>query len=435
VLIGAALLVAILFSAVLTAAELAVFSVAEARVRAAAEQGLRGAAALAALRERPERLLVLLRAGDTLADITAGALVGYLAYTQLELVGVAAAIALVTFAVLYAGELLPMGIAVSHGLRFALALAPTLLVVTRVLGPFLSLVARLANMSPNRRDANIVSITEREIRQLTALSHTAGGIEAHERDLIERAFRLDKTQTWDVMTPRVDVFAWRDSLRLAEIAAEIGTVPYSRIPVYGEGIDDITGVLYIRDAYQALLKGQRDVRLRSLAREPLIVPGSVPLSTLLRDFQSRRIHLAIVVDEYGGTDGLVTLEDVLEELVGEIVDETDVAEEPLTRISRHEIVAAGDVDLREINHHFNTAFPQLEHRSLNGFILEELGRVPAAGERLDAYGVTVEVLEATETQVVRALLRRHAAPPDPTRPPGRGREPDPEAAAAPERLA
>jgi putative hemolysin len=419
-LIGLALLLAILLSAFLTAAELAIFSVAETRVRAAAEQGLRGAAALAALRERPDRLLVLLRAGDTLADITAGALVGYLAFVQLELVGVAIAIAAVTFVVLYVGELLPMGIAVNHGLRFALALAPSLLVITRVFGPLLSLVARLANMSPDRRDTAMLSITESEIRQLTALSHTAGGIESHERDLIERAFRLDKTQTWDVMTPRVDIFAWRGSLRLADIASELGSVPYSRVPVYGESIDDITGVLYVRDAYQALLKGQRDVVLRSLAREPLIVPGSVPLSTLMRDFQARRIHLAIVVDEYGGTDGLVTLEDVLEELVGEIVDETDVAEEPITRLSRHEIIAAGDVDLREINHFFNTAFPQLEHRSLNGYILEELGRVPATGESMDAEGVAIEILEATETQVVRARLRRHAAPPDATRPAGRG---------------
>jgi putative hemolysin len=130
-------------------------------------------------------------------------------------------------------------------------------------------------------------------------------------------------------------------------------VRYSRVPVYGESIDDITGVLYLRDAYQALVSGQRDAPLRSLAREPLVVPGSLPLSKLLRDFQARRIHLAVVVDEYGGTDGLVTLEDVLEELVGEIVDETDVPEDAITRISRNEILAWGDADLREINHYFN----------------------------------------------------------------------------------
>jgi CBS domain containing-hemolysin-like protein len=187
-------------------------------------------------------------------------------------------------------------------------------------------------------------------------------------------------------------------------------VRFSRVPVYGESIDDITGVLYLRDAYQALVTGQRDVPLRTLAREPLVVPGSLPLSRLLRDFQNRRIHLAVVVDEYGGTDGVVTLEDVLEELVGEIVDETDVAEDAFTRISRNEVLAWGDADLREINHYFNSALPQLEHRSLNGYLLEELGRVPEVGERLERDGLLIEVMEATETQVTRARLRRLGQP-------------------------
>jgi CBS domain containing-hemolysin-like protein len=244
---------------------------------------------------------------------------------------------------------------------------------------------------------------------MTALGHTEGAIEEHERELIERAFRLDETKTWDIMTPRVDIFAWRDSLRLQDIASSLGTVQYSRVPVYRESVDDITGVLYVRDAYQALLSGQRDVPLRALAREPLIVPGSVALTKLLRDFQNRRIHLAIVVDEYGGTDGLVTLEDVIEELVGEIEDETDVSEEPIIRISRNEIVAVGDVDLREVNHFFNATLPQLEHRSLNGYLLEELGRVPETGEKLERDGISIEVLDATDTQVTRVRMRRSPA--------------------------
>ena len=244
------------------------------------------------------------------------------------------------------------------------------------------------------------------IRQLASLGQTEGDIEEHERELIERAFRLDETKTWEIMTPRVDIFAWQDSRTLIDIAPELGTVRYSRVPVFGDTVDDITGVLYLRDVYQALVSGQRDVQLRTLAREPLVVPGSVPLSKLLRDFQTRRIHLAVVVDEYGGTDGLVTLEDVLEELVGEIVDETDDTEDSVTRISRNEIVAWGDADLREINHFFNAALPQLEHRSLNGYLLEELGRVPEPGEFIERDGIRIEVMEATETQVTRARLRR-----------------------------
>jgi putative hemolysin len=180
----------------------------------------------------------------------------------------------------------------------------------------------------------VSEITESELRQLTALGRSEGSIDEHEGQIIERAFRLEDTRVWDIMTPRVDIFAWRDSLTLEEISEQFGTVPYSRVPVYDESIDDVTGLLYLRDAYQALVAGQRDAPLRSLARQPLVVPGSLPLTRLLRDFQNRRIHLALVVDEYGGIDGLVTLEDVIEELVGEIEDETDVTEIDIVRISR-----------------------------------------------------------------------------------------------------
>src|SRR5690606_37173565 len=116
---------------------------------------------------------------------------------------------------------------------------------------------------------------------------------------------------------------------------------------------------------QALIGGQRDVPLADLAREPFFVPGSIPLPRLLADFQARRIHMGIVIDEYGGTDGLVTLEDILEELVGEIVDETDLEHPAIVRMSRHEVLVEGWADLREVNHFFNTSFPQLEHRSIN----------------------------------------------------------------------
>jgi CBS domain containing-hemolysin-like protein len=401
-----ALTAAIFLSAFLTAAELAVFAPSESRIRGLAEEGVKGSGALAQLRARPERVQMLLRFADTFMDVAAGALVAYGTMVQLGTLGLGIAIGILSFIVLYFGELLPLGWARSQGPGFALILAPALLVVTRVLGPILDLLARFARFRPRASSDATNGITELEIRQLTALGHTEGAIEDHERVLIERAFRMDETQAWDIMTPRVDIHAWRDDQALRDIVSELGAVTYSRVPVYHETIDNITGVLYLRDAYQALVLGQRDVSLRALAREPLIVPGNVTLNKLLRDFQTRRIHLAIVVDEYGGTDGLVTLEDVLEELVGEIVDETDPAEEPITRVSRNEIIAAGDVDLREINHYFNASFPQLEHRTVNGYLLEEFGRVPEPGERFEREGIAIEILDASDTIVTRVRMKR-----------------------------
>jgi CBS domain containing-hemolysin-like protein len=409
------LALALLLSLVFTAAEVALFSLTETRVRTLLEEKRGGSAALVQLRTRPERLLILLRLGDALADVTAGAIASYFAYLQWNLLGLAIAIVLVTLVVLFVGELMPMALGMKRSVGIALVLARPLLWATQLLAA----AGGAGNAGGNgARSLGVDSSAgngDGDPRADAARSQRRGDPE-HERQLIERAFRMDETKAWEIMTPRVDVFAWEDTMTLAEIAPRLGTVRYSRVPVYRETIDNISGVLHVRDAHQALLMGQRDVQLKALAREPLIVPGSVPLTKLLRDFQTRRIHLAIVVDEYGGTDGLVTLEDVLEELVGEIVDETDVVtEEAITRVSRNELIATGDADLREINHYLNTALPQLEHRSLNGYLLEELGRV-RSGRADRARWARNRSLDATDTQVLRARLKRSTggAPSEPT---------------------
>ena len=146
--------------------------------------------------------------------------------------------------------------------------------------------------------------------------------------------------------------------------------------------------------------------IETLAREPFFMPGSLSLTQLLRDFQARRIHLGIVADEFGGTDGLVTLEDILEELVGEIVDETDVEEEDIVRINDDVVECDASVDIRDLDDALSVSLPKAEHRSLNGYILEELGHVPKKGESFEAPGVTIEILEASETQVLRARLTK-----------------------------
>jgi len=406
VLLTLALFIALVFSAFFTAAEVSVFAVGPQRINALLEEGRPGSAALAALRTRPARAVVFLRLGDAVADLTAGAIGAYIAYQYWNLLGVIIAMPVIAIVILCIGEFAPLTIAQRKGVSVALFVSRPLRWLVRLLGPPLGLIEKLAGVIPEASLDLMAAFTSSEVRELGVLNTSSGLIEEHERQLIERAFRLDETKAWNIMTPRVDIFALEGERTLAQVALELGTIRYSRVPVYGENIDDITGVLYIRDAYQALISGLRDVPLRDLAREPLIVPGSISVTRLLREFQTRRIHLAVVVDEYGGTDGIVTLEDVLEELVGEIADEKDITEDSVIRVSKQEIIASGDVDLREINHFFNTNFPTLEHRTLNGYLLEELGRVPETAEVLERDGVIIEVLEASDTQLIRARLRR-----------------------------
>jgi putative hemolysin len=405
-LLAAALLLVI--SAFLSAAETATFAVGNSRLRTLLEEGFRGAEDLSALRDRGRTVQPSLLLLNTLANVgIAGLLVGAAAYHR-GVAGAAIGIPMVALLILVVGELLPRFVAVRNPIRFALASASTVLVLEKWAKPIFFPLERLDDYWSNRNGDDARSVEEREVRELAVLGRLEGVVGEEEHELVERAFRLDELVAWDIMTPRVDIFAWRDSMTLEEIIGELRNVPYSRVPVFGESVDDITGILHVREAYETYVAGRNTLTLAEVSREPFFVPGSLSLTRLLKDFQIRRIHMGIVADEFGGTDGLVTLEDVLEELVGEIVDETDVAEEALFRVSKNELVVPGGAELREINYSFNVSLPHMEHRSLNGFVLEELGRVPEPGERIERNGILIEILEASETQVLRARLKKLA---------------------------
>lgn len=395
----------LLASATLAAAGAAVFQVGASHVRTLQDEGFRGAADLVRLRSQPERTRAGIRVVDSALKLAAVGIVGVTSEAEwgsvVSLVTLAAAVVVV----LVVADLLPRSIAARHPIRFALLASPSLVAMVRWLSVLGAPLARVEETLIGREESE-VTVEERELRELQELGHEEGVLEEHESLLVERAFRLDELTAYDVMTPRVEVFAWKDSMTLQEAVDQLDGVPYSRIPVYGDSVDDVTGILHVREVYQAFVEGPADRTLSTLAREPFFVPGSLSLSRLLRDFQTRRIHIGLVADEFGGIDGLVTLEDVLEELVGEIVDETDLEEADLIRVSDTEALADAAVDLRDINHVFDVDLPTLEHRSLNGFILEELGYVPSVGETLERSGVRIEVVEATDTQVLRARLTR-----------------------------
>jgi CBS domain containing-hemolysin-like protein len=394
----------VLLSAVLTAAGTAAFQVSGSRLRTLSEEGFKGADHLARLqaeRGRTRSGLRIVTSALNLVVVGVGTMSSHLALGNAATIGILLAGILT---VLFVTDVLPRTLAAIYPVRLALVAAPFLAGMTRFLHlaarPFARLEAALTADS-----ASEVTHVERELREIQELGKREGVLEETESQLVERAFRLDELTAFDIMTPRVEIHALKDALRLEEAVHTLSEIPYSRVPVYRDSVDDVTGILFIRDAYEAFVDGNHDLTLRQLAHDPLFVPGSLSLSRLLRDFQARRVHMGIVADEFGGIDGLVTLEDVLEELVGDIEDEKDVAQEELTRISSTEVLADAGVDLRDINDALSVSLPLEEYRTLNGFILEELGHVPEPGEVLERAGVRIEVVDATETQVVRARIR------------------------------
>ncbi len=415
-MMGAAAGMIVLFlilSATLTAAHTAVFHIGSSRIRTLHDEGFTGADALGevrANRSAVESSVQLTTGVLNLGALGVGVSTGAMTWGR----GGPIADVLIGIVVIvgFTG-IIPRSIAVRHPVRLALASASTLLTLSKWTRSIGGAVSRL-EIALVRDGSDELSIEERELRELQEIGQEEGILEESENQLVERAFRLDDLTAWDIMVPRVDIFAWKRELTVADVLDGLEDLPYSRVPVYRGSVDDVTGVVYVRELYERVAAGQQDVKLAELSHEPFFVPGSLSCAQLLSDFQARRIHMGLVADEFGGTDGLVTLEDVLEELVGEIHDETDVTEEEVLRLSETQLECDAGVDVREINEALAVSLPKDEHRSLNGMILEELGHVPAQGDSFEADGVSIYIVEASESQVLRARVTRLPAPHVPT---------------------
>ena len=411
-MMGAAAGVIVLFiilSAVLTAAHTAVFHIGSSHVRTLQEEGFAGAGALSEVRSNPSAIESSVRL--TITTLNLGALglgVGTGAMTWGRGGPIADVLIGIAVIVIFT-DVVPRSVAARHPVRLALSSASRLLRFRQWTRFIWGAVSRL-EVALVRDGDDELSTKERELRELQEIGQEEGILEESENQLVERAFRLDELTAWDVMVPRVDIFAWKQDLTVADVLDGLEDLPYSRVPVYRESVDDVTGIVYVRELYERVAAGDQQVKLAELSHEPFFVPGSLSCAQLLRDFQSGRIHMGLVADEFGGTDGLVTLEDVLEELVGEIHDETDVTQEEILRLSDTELECDAGVDVRDINEALNVSLPKDEHRSLNGLILEELGHVPAQGDSFEAAEVRIDIVEASETQVLRARVTRLSAP-------------------------
>ena len=397
----------LLMSAILTAVHDSVFQITRSHTRTLVEEGFDGAENIDAAREHKHAVQASVRVTTTVLNLSALALIALTGVSTWGRLGQVTSTLLGLVLVLTIADLIPHLIAARRPIRLALSSAGMLLFVERIARPLVRPVERLEYHIGGNDDT--VSDAQRELREIQEIGKEEGVLEEGESLLVERAFRLDELTAWDVMVPRVDIFAWQENLKLRDIVKTLTQVPYSRVPVYTDSVDDVTGIVYVREIYERFVGGELDRSVADLAHDPFFVPGSRSLTELLQEFQARRIHMGIVADEFGGTDGLVTLEDILEELVGEIHDETDLDEEEIQRISEDVLECDAGVDLRDLDEELDIALPQGEHRSLNGFLLEELGHVPEAGEYLVTSVARIDILQSSDTQVLRARVTRRRA--------------------------
>ncbi|HSJ55211.1 MAG TPA: hemolysin family protein, partial [Anaerolineae bacterium] len=252
-------------------------------------------------------------------------------------------------------------------------------------------------------------VTEEEIRTLVDAGEEEGVLEEEEKEMIYSIFDLGDTMTREVMVPRIDVVALEVTTPLLEALETIMQAGHSRIPVFRETVDNVEGVLYAKDLLPYLRDGRTDVPLKGLLRDAYFVPETKKASELLPDLQQRRVHVAIVVDEYGGVAGLVTIEDLLEEIVGEIQDEYDTEEPFVEFVDENEYVFDARVDLDDLNRLMDVSLPTEDNDTLGGFIYTELGKVPAPGDQV-AFGNMEFVVESVAGRRIRKVRVRRQLP-------------------------
>ena len=405
-LVGLATL--LLCSALLTGAEAAFFSLGRARLKTLAVDAGKDPGLLTPLLERPHELLVTLLVGITLVNIAASALAASVARRLFGASGLAVAIPAMIFLLTVFGEVLPMTVAVEHPRQFSGAVSrpvawlSILLAPIRIaLGGFTALTLRLVG---SERRPGEPEISEEELRTLVDVGAREGIVERTEREMIHKVFELEDTLVRTVMVPRPDMFCLDVTTPAGELLERLREHLHSRVPVFEQSVDQIIGVLYTKDLLPHLRGLPPGFDLRAHLHPPYFVPESKRADALLREFQAKKIHLAIVVDEFGGTAGLVTLEDLLEELVGEIRDEFDEEERLIQRVDPTTFRVSGKLPIDELNAAADLHIANESFDTVGGWVLDVFGRVPHKGEKKAWGDVKVSVEKVERTRVVEVLV-------------------------------
>jgi CBS domain containing-hemolysin-like protein len=384
------LVVLVAFAALLAAAETSLTNLTRSKALALQEEGRRGAGSLLRLLEHRERFINPVLLLILVCHLTTAAIVGLLAQTYVGAVGIALSVVVVVVVIYVVAEAAPKTYALQHPERTALFAAPIVAVLagfppvrflTRVL------IALSNALLPGRGRAAGPVVSEEELLALAEVAVEEGEIESEEHTLIRSIIDFGDTVTREVMVPRPDMVTVEEDAIVDEAMRTALACGYSRIPVHGErGVDDVVGVVYAKDLMRAANEGRDGVGVSTLMRSAMFVPETKKVAELMREMQSKKQHMAIVVDEYGGTAGLVTLEDLIEELVGEIVDEYDVEDPFIERLPDGDLRVNGRLSLDELNEQQELDLPTGDWDTVGGLVFNLLGHVPEEGEAVEVDG-------------------------------------------------
>ncbi|NPV59000.1 MAG: HlyC/CorC family transporter [Actinobacteria bacterium] len=395
-------------SAFLAASEISLVSVNRFRIRSLSEEGNRRARVLDALLEQPNRFLSTILMLTLLVQVGASAIATGLALAFKLPLAAAIATGVMTFIIFIFSEMAPKTYATNHPERVALAVAPVVKALSGVFFPVVRFLILISNgvirMFGGKTIKEGPFVTEGDIKALVSAAEEQDVIEEEEKKLIHSIFDFGDTLVREVMIPRTDMVMLEEDAGLEEALEVIMRTGYSRIPMYHRDFDHITGVLYAKDLLPYLKRGESDVKPRDLLREAYFVPETKRVSELLTELRTLTIHMAIVLDEYGGTSGLVTIEDLLEEIVGEIFDEYDSAMELYENLGDGRYTFDARISIDDINELLGTRLPAHEWDTLGGLMYNLMGKIPKQGESVTFEGMRLTAQKVVGRRIHKVLL-------------------------------
>jgi CBS domain containing-hemolysin-like protein len=400
-------LVLIVAAGMLAAAETSITRMGRIRAYHLREEGQKGSRALARVAENPAPYLNVVLLLMLLTQLGGTTLATVVAVRHLHRIGEVVATAAMTLLLFVFAEVTPKTFVVQHTDRAALRLSPIIVAITAAVGPVARVLIGLANvLVPGRGLPQGPFVTEDEIKTMAEVASDEAAIEEGEKELIHSIFEFGDTLVREVMVPRPDMVAAPVDSSLRQVLDLMLKHGYSRIPLYGESVDDIVGIVYAKDLLRHLHAGKENVPLDKVMREAYFVPETKKVAELLREMQARRVHIAIVLDEYGSTTGLVTIEDLLEELVGEIADEYDREEPQLEPVDDATYRVNGRLPIDDLNEVLEVELPHDEWDTVAGLMYGLLGAVPTQGETVSYDNLEFTAEKVQGRRIAKILVRR-----------------------------
>lgn len=404
------LVVLILFSAFFSASETALTSISKGRVHALLKNKTKGAARLQKLKSNPGRLLATILIGNNFVNVAAASIATVLFTDLYGENGVGIAMGVMTALILIFGEITPKSISIRYSEKLSLLFAPIIILIQYILFPLIWIMEHMvkaqSRMMGNKPAEK--SITEDELIALASIGAEEGSIQQQEKELIENVLEFNDIEVQEIMTPRTQIDCLEDTIRIREAAHFMNECGHTKIPVYRETIDNIVGIISVREIMEYVAEKQEDTILRDISlRKPYAIPTSKRINVLLKELQRKRQNMAIVIDDHGGTAGLVTIEDILEEIVGEIIDEHDQEEELIKILDQNTILVQGKTPLYRINEALNIELLMEDYKPVSSLIFKKLKRIPSQGEKFDLENLTFRIEKIVRNRIEQVRIEKH----------------------------